>query len=84
MKKLIVVLMCILFLTGCTCECENAENENDTIESVTFDLVADRTTNIIYIKSYTYGIHVAYTPYYSENGKLCKLVDNKIVEVDEK
>lgn len=89
MKKIIVMMMCILFLTGCTSE--NVENEsiesmnveNESIELVTFDLVADSRTKIIYIKNYTYAGHRIYIPYYSENGKLCKFVDNKIVEVNE-
>lgn len=82
MKKLIVMVICVLFLTGCTTS-ENLEDVNKSVESMTFDLVSDPTTGIIYIKNLTRAGYFVYTPYYSENGKLCKFVDNKIVEVDE-
>lgn len=82
MKKLIVMVICVLFLTGCTTS-KNLEDVNESVESATFNLVADRTTGIIYIKNKTYSRFYVYTPYYSENGKLCKFVDNKIVEVSE-
>lgn len=81
MKKLIVIVLCMLFLTGCTSR--NLEDVSKSVESTTFHLVSDRATNIIYIRNYTYNGCYVYTPYYSENGKLCKFVDNKIVEVNE-
>lgn len=81
MKKLIAAVMCILFLTGCAPG--NLENVNKFAGSTTFTLVSDRNTNIIYIRNRTYGTNYIYTPYYSENGKLCKLVDDRIVEINE-
>lgn len=54
-----------------------------------FDLVVDKKTGIVYIDnifktSYNSVIHDnhIYTPYYSENGKLCKFDDNQLIEID--
>ena len=80
MKKIIVVVLCGIFLlTGCI----DKNLESVEMENATFNLVSDPDTGIIYIKNYTYHNNHVYTPYYSENGKLCKYNDGKIVEVGE-
>ena len=80
-------------LTGC--EYEPAE-VTPTIQSVQmeysdFKLITDKKTGIVYIdnvietykgnNSGTHYFHV-YTPYHSENGKLCRFVDGKVVEIE--
>lgn len=81
MKKIITVVLCGIFLlTGCT----NSESvESAEIKSITFDLVSDHDTGIIYIENYTTSGISVYTPYYSKNGKLCRYDDGRIVEVEE-
>ena len=73
---------------------QTTSNEEPTIEAVQieysdFDLVVDEKTGIVYIDnvfktSYNGIIHDnhIYTPYYSENGKLCKFDDNQLIEID--
>ena len=79
MKKIIAVALCGIFLlTGCG---ENVDSV-DIEENTTFDLVSDHDTGIIYIKNRTYCGFFVYTPYYSENGMLCKYKNGKIVEVE--
>lgn len=70
------------------------DNTEPAIEAVQmeysdFDLVVDEKTGIVYIDnvfktSYNSVIHDnhIYTPYYSENGKLCKFDDNQLIEID--
>jgi len=80
MKKIIVVILCSIFLlTGCT----NKNLKSVEIENITFDLVSDSDTGIIYISNYTTNGYRIYTPYYSKNGKLCRYDDGRIVEVEE-
>ena len=80
MKKIVTIILCGVFLlTGCSGE--NVDSVE--IKNTTFDLVSDRDTGIIYIKNRTYAGHRIYTPYYSENGKLCKYDDGRIVEVED-
>lgn len=97
MKKIsLLLVIAIIFLTGCA-EGEYVENQTTpTIESVQigysdFDLAIDKKTNIVYIKNHveTYTEksswghdYYIYTPYYSENGKLCKFNGEKIVEIE--
>lgn len=79
MKKIIIAALCSIFLlTGC------ADENVDSVEvkNTTFDLVSDHDTGIIYIRNSTYNMNFVYTPYYSENGKLCRYDDGKIVEVE--
>lgn len=81
MKKIMAVVLCGIFLlTGCA----NKNIESVETESITFDLASDRDTGIIYIKNNTYGNHYVYTPYYSENGKLCRYDDGRIVEIEDR
>lgn len=80
MKKIIAVALCGIFLlTGCA----NENVDSVDIENTTFDLVSDHDTGIIYIRNRTYYGYYVYTPYYSENGKLCRYDDSRIVEVEE-
>lgn len=49
-------------------------------------LVYDSKTKVVYYKFYEYvdadSAHVGYmSPYISENGKFCRFIDNKIVEI---
>lgn len=96
MKKVsLLLLIAIIFLTGCSEE-EYQTQTTPTIKSVQmeysdFDLAIDKKTNIVYIKNIvtTYkgesgwaNDYYIYTPYYSENGKLCKFNGEKIVEVE--
>ena len=90
-KKLIVLLFACLLLTGC----EDVEvTTTPSISTVDmeysqFDLICDEKTNIVYIDNvvkseteYGYKYHHIYTPYYSRNGKLCRFVDGKVVEIE--
>lgn len=73
---------------------QTTSNEEPAIEAVQmeysdFNLVIDEKTGIVYIDnafktSYNSVIHDnhIYTPYYSENGKLCKFDDNQLIEID--
>lgn len=72
---------------------ETETNEIKGIEYVDFSkqIVVDENTHILYIGKVYYGLgHNTYTsnsyaylcPYYSENGKKQKLVDGKIIELD--
>jgi len=87
MKKLIfcILIICLLCCSGCV-ESENLESraEQGTIDYVnlTYNVVADEDTHILYI--FYNGNHTAYMcPYYSKNGKLCRYEDGKIIEVEE-
>ena len=84
MKKLIlcVLIICLLFCSGCTEENLESRAELGQIKYVNLTecIVADKDTHILYIK-YSKG-NVGYlSPYYSQNGKLCRYEDGKIIEV---
>lgn len=80
MKKIIAVVLCgMLLLTGCA----NRNIEPVEIGNTTFDLISDRDTGIVYIKNCTSHGYYVYTPYYSENGKLCRYYEGMIVEVED-
>lgn len=90
MKKIVVLMLSMILLSGCDYE----DGEVDYSPKVNefagkqFSLITDRSTGILYIDNTFYcnrGADFAhvYTPYYSENGKLCKYYDGKIVEVGE-
>ena len=87
MKKLILctLIICLLFCTGCTEENLESRAEQGLIEYVdlTEYIVADNDTHILYVKHSNRDISYL-SPYYSENGKLCKYEDGKIIEVEEK
>ena len=86
MKKIIVlILLCSCLLMGCEEE-PMPSMVTVSMEYSDFDLVTDSKTGIVYIDNefdYEGGwpAHV-YTPYYGKNGKPCKFVDGKVVEVE--
>lgn len=66
---------------------ETEINEIKGVEYVDFSkqIVVDENTHILYIGKVYYGLEYCYAylcPYYSENGKKQKLVDGKIIELD--
>lgn len=85
MKKIIILILAVsCLLMGC----EDVEVTNTVgavqIEYSDFNLVTDSKTGIVYIDNFFYvegGRHI-YTPYYGKNGKPCKFVDGKVVEVE--
>lgn len=93
MKKIVLAIIFALLLTGCTVD-ESYIQSSPTVNSVQleysdFDLIIDGKTNIVYIdnivKSYDDGfakIYHIYTPYYGKNGRPCKFVDGKVVELE--
>ena len=81
----VLLLSCVFLLSGCD-TAYNTPVEN-SIEYSDFNLIVDDKTKIVYIDNaidtgdkglYTYHI---YTPYYSENGRLCKYDDGKLIEI---
>lgn len=91
-----LLIFCMLFLSGCEeVPIETMENVTPSITSVNmeysdFDLTVDKKTNIVYINNEVCGydeygwkhVYHVYTPYYSKNGKICKYVDGKVVEIE--
>jgi hypothetical protein len=78
-----LLLSCACFLSGC--DTQYKPPIESAIEYSDFTLITDSKTKIVYIDntitnsdSYTYHI---YTPYYSENGYLCKFDDDKMIEI---
>ena len=76
MKKMIgfvaaCVTVCAL-MTGCKDECIRV------YQGYNANIVAMKDTGVLYYHRY----HMM-APYISENGKFCKLVDGKIVEIDD-
>ena len=89
MKKVfmsgVLLLLCVSILSGC----DTAHNTQvgNSIEYSDFNLIVDNKTKVVYIdntidagdnKLFTYHV---YTPYYSENGYLCKFDDGKMIEI---
>jgi hypothetical protein len=62
----------IALLVSCGCD-----NSTANISTYNCPIVAMKDTGILYYKA-----ERRLAPYYSSNGKLCKLVDGKIVEID--
>lgn len=94
MKKKLLLVACALILTGCAEIDEHDIKATPTVGNVQmeysdFDLITDQKTGIIYIDNmivtfddgWKHYNHV-YTPYYGKNGKPCKFVDGKVVEVE--
>lgn len=87
MKRKIFVLFTIVCLILTGCEAEPTPSMVDvSMEYSDFNLVADSKTGVVYIDNefdYEGGFpaHV-YTPYYGRNGKPCRFVDGKVVEVE--
>lgn len=92
-KKIITLLLLCCMLTGC--EEYDETNITPSLSSVnmeysTFHLIQDEKTNIVYIDNvikteseFGWNYNHIYTPYYSKNGKLCRFVDGRVVEIDE-
>lgn len=89
MKKIfmggVLLLLCASLLSGCD-TAHNTSVEN-SIEYSDFNLIVDNKTKVVYIdntidagdnKLFTYHV---YTPYYSENGYLCKFDNGKMIEI---
>lgn len=92
MKKKLVCLICAVavagsLLCGCTFEGSKDYDSHSRLNSIQGhnDLYYYTDTNIVYIVFNECVGECGYgymTPYYSENGKLCRYVDGKIVEVE--
>lgn len=78
MKKKLLVLMLtvVLLLVGCT-GIDIDKDGGVKQPRISYDLIEIEKGGIIYIESY-----YTLTPYYSPNGKLCRLVDGKITEIE--
>lgn len=80
----IVIIFCCL-LSGCDYEEGESLGSSVQIEYSDFDLVIDSKTKIVYIDNEIYNANASvfhvYTPYYSENGNLCRYEDGKLIEV---
>lgn len=73
-KLLILMLTVVLLLVGCT----GIDKDGGVKQPRdSYDLIEIEKGGIIYIESY-----YTLTPYYSPNGKLCRLVDGKITEIE--
>ena len=91
-KSIVLILLISCLLMGC----EDVEVEvTPTVNTVQmeysdFDLITDQKTGIVYIdnmivtfdKDGWRNYNNVYTPYYSMNGKLCRFVDGKVVEIE--
>ena len=77
-KKLLIILTVVLLLVGCTVSINvNGGAVKSYKNYKDYDLIEIEKGGIIYISSY-YKL----APYYSPNGKLCRLVDGKITEIE--
>lgn len=65
-----------LAITGCA-EITGSGREIAPLDTTGMMLEYDEDTKIVYWKG-----HYRISPYYSENGKLCRYVDGEIVEVE--
>lgn len=86
MKRLILctLIICLFCCTGCTEDVtleSKAEQGQIRYEDLTEYIIADKDTHILYVR-YSAGYKGYLSPYYSENGKLCKYEDGKIIEVE--
>lgn len=78
---IISILICLIISSNRKSDAILAEtNETVTVTHVDFrdDIVVDDSTGIVYIEGYR-----VLSPYYSPNGKICKYVDGKLVEVED-
>jgi len=93
-KVMILAMLACLALTGCEESDIEVTPTVDTvqIEYSDFNLVTDKKTGIVYIDNiirtgaddnfkFTDRWHI-YTPYYGRNGKPCRFIDGKVVEVE--
>ena len=82
MKRLLLIIILLMCLTGC----EDVNTTPIPVQvdyDITFNLVSDPQTDIVYIKNCTDNNKPVYTPYYSKNGKLCRYVDGEIKEIEQ-
>lgn len=90
-KKICMAILVCLLLIGCA---ETSAEVTPTVNTVQmeysdFDLITDQKTGIVYIDNvivtfddgWKHYNHI-YTPYYGKNGKPCKFVDGKVVEIE--
>jgi hypothetical protein len=72
LKKFLFLLLiiCILSCNGCSNDIKYDSDYNE--------IVADPDTHIMYYSNDKFYI----CPYYSNNGKLCKYEDGKIIEIE--
>ena len=89
-QKRIAILALICILTGCEGTTTQPVQTITPYEYSDFKLMTDSKTNIVYIDNVIriprqnggdVLAHV-YTPYYSKNGKICKYLDDKMVEIE--
>ena len=81
---IIVLLFVVAGLTKCQQDSYEAENHLQPIDGYTY-LVYDPDTLVIYYQEENGIGHKGFgymAPYYSEYGKLCRWVNNKIVEIE--
>lgn len=91
-KALIILFLITAFLTGCEGTSVEVTPTVNTVqmEYSDFDLITDQKTGIVYIdnvivtfdKDGWRNYNHAYTPYFGKNGKPCRFVDGKVVEVE--
>lgn len=77
MNTTIILFICLLLMTSCG-------TKDLTLKSIEQQdyLVYDCNTKIIYYYFNRTGGYSHMNEYYSENGKLCKYIDGKIVEIN--
>lgn len=83
MKKRLLVLglICSLALCGCG---ETTVPDNRFVEITDSNgLVYDIDTKVVYYNQCTSNLYYVRIPFYSEHGKLCRYVDDEIVEIGE-
>lgn len=68
----------VRFHKGGDCNWDDEKNVKYDIAELTYDL----ETRIVYIRNYGSHFYTTLTPYYSENGKLCRYINGEIVEID--
>lgn len=91
---IVITILCIgiivsFIVSVVTIKNRKSANINDMAEQKQIEYVnytsyikADEHTKIMYIQ-YWVGDHGYMSPYYSENGNLCRYVDGKIIEIEE-
>lgn len=69
--EFIVLIIVICIFTSC---CQSCSRNERNMVYISEGYCYDQDTQIIYIESYTgrYGTDTSYSPYYNENGVLCK------------
>lgn len=73
---IIIVCMVLGVLSSCGIN-EQSHNKGTRMLVIDGYISYDSNTNVVYY--YCSGSYM--TPYYSENGKLCRYIDGKIVEI---